>query len=281
MLLLKRYAAVRGKVVRLADFGAFVELEPGIDGLIHISEMSWSKKARKPSDIVKEGDVVEVVVLSLNPTDRRIALGLKQALGDPWEEVEKRFPVGTIVEAPVTNLAKFGAFVELAEGLEGMIHIGDISPDKRLNHPREEPAMGQKVRAVVLEIDQNRRRVRLGVKQLAPTSADSYISEHKPGDVVTGRLVEVGGANARVELGEGIVATCRIKPKETKPAEDKVERGKPDLSQLTAMLSDRWKKGGGESSASDPSEIKEGQIRSFRILSMDPAQKRIEIELAG
>jgi small subunit ribosomal protein S1 len=274
-------ARVRGKIARLADFGAFVELEPGVDGLIHVSEMSWSKKARKPSDIVKEGEAVEVVILSVNAAERRIALGLKQMLGDPWEEVDTRFPVGTIVEGPVTNLAKFGAFIELTEGLEGMIHIGEISPDKRLNHPREELAVGQKVRAVVLEIDRTRKRVRLGMKQLAPTSADSYIAEHKPGDVVTGRLVEVGGSSARVELGEGVVATCRIKPKESKEAELRVESGKPDLSQMTAMLSDKWKKGAGGSASSDAAAVKAGEIRSFRIVSLDPAQKRIEIELAG
>ncbi|MCW5976450.1 MAG: 30S ribosomal protein S1 [Bryobacteraceae bacterium] len=275
-------ARVRGKVARLADFGAFVELEPGVDGLIHVSEMSWSKRVKKPSDLLKEGDVVDVVVLSVNAADRRIALGLKQALGDPWEEVDKRFPVGSIVEGPVTNLAKFGAFVELTEGLEGMIHIGDIVPDKRLNHPREALAQGQKVRAIVLEIDRGRKRIRLGMKQLAPTSADTYIAEHKPGDVVTGRLVEVGGANARVELGEGVVATCRIqKQKEGKSAEPKAASGKADLSQLTAMLADKWKRGAGGPSGSDASGVREGQIRSFRIVSLDPAQKRIEIELAG
>ena len=275
-------ARVHGKVVRLADFGAFVELEPGVDGLIHVSEMSWSKKARKPSDTLKQGDTVEAAVLSVNAGERRIGLGLKQTLGDPWEEVDKRFPVGTIVEGPVTNIAKFGAFIELTEGLEGMIHIGDISPDKRLNHPREELAVGQKVRAVVLEIDLTRKRVRLGMKQLAPTSADAYIAEHKLGDVVTGRLVEVGSTNARVELGEGVVAICRMKPKETTKTEAKpVETGKPDLSQMTAMLSAKWKKGVGSASTPEPAAIHEGQIRTFRILSMDPAEKRIEIELAG
>src|SRR5579872_3456086 len=125
----------RGAVTRVTDFGAFVELEPGIEGLIHLSELSWSKKVRKPSDVVKPGDAVEVVVLGVNGAERRISLGLKQALGDPWEQAEKRFPVGSIVEGPITNLTKFGAFVQLDEALEGMIHVGDISAEKRINHP--------------------------------------------------------------------------------------------------------------------------------------------------
>ena len=165
---------VRGTVSRVADFGAFVELEPGVDGLIHVSEMSWSKKQIKPSEIVKPGDVVEVVVLSVNAADKRIALGLKQAVGDPWVEAEKNFAVGTIVEAPVTSLQSFGAFIELAEGIEGMIHIGDISREKRLTHPSEILKVGQKVKAQVLEMERGKRRIRLGMKQLEPTSSDEY-----------------------------------------------------------------------------------------------------------
>ena len=133
---------IKGKVSRVLDFGAFVELEPGVEGLIHVSEMSWSKKNVRAVDILKPGEMVDVVVLNVNPTDKRIALGLKQALGDPWEEALKKYPVGTAVEAPVTSLAKFGAFVELGEGIEGMIHIADITGEKRLNHPNEAPEAG-------------------------------------------------------------------------------------------------------------------------------------------
>jgi small subunit ribosomal protein S1 len=268
---------VKGRVSRVADFGAFVELEPGIEGLIHVSEMSWTtKKNLRPADIVKVGDSVEVVVLGVNTGERRIALGLKQALGDPWEEAVKKYPVGSAVEAPVTSLAKFGAFVDLGEGIEGMIHIGDISREKRLNHPNEVLKVGQKVKAQVLEADRERRRIRLGIKQLEPTSIDEYIAEHKAGDVVSGRLAEVSGNRARVELGEGVFAQCKLP--EQKQQEAAASASKADLSTLSAMLSAKWKSGTGQQTAAEP--LRAGQVRSFKILSVDPAQKKIELELA-
>jgi small subunit ribosomal protein S1 len=265
---------VKGKVARIADFGAFVELEPGVDGLIHVSELSWSKKQVKPGDILKVGEVVEVVILNVNPADKRIALGLKQALGDPWEEARKKYTVGAVVEAPVTSIQKFGAFVELGEGIEGMIHIGDISREKRLNHPNEVLTVGQKVKAQVLEVDGPKRRIRLGMKQLEPTSADEYIAENKVGDTVTGRIVDVSGNRAKVELGEGVYTWCKL------PVEKKTDEAKPsgDISSLTAMLAARWKTGPAESGAGEG--LRAGQIRSFRITSIDAAQKKIEVELA-
>ncbi|HVO97931.1 MAG TPA: 30S ribosomal protein S1, partial [Bryobacteraceae bacterium] len=172
----------RGKVARVADFGAFVELEPGIEGLIHVSEMSWTKKNVRAQDVVKEGDQVEVVVLGVNPADKRIALGLKQALGDPWEDAVKKYPAGSVAEGKVTSLTKFGAFVDLGDNIEGMIHIGDITHEKRLNHPNEALKVGETIKAQVLEADKERRRIRLGIKQLIPTSIDEYIAEHKAGD---------------------------------------------------------------------------------------------------
>src|ERR1035441_9931958 len=223
---------VKGTVTRVADFGAFVELEKGIEGLIHLSEMSWSRKVRKPSDVVKPGDQVEAVILGVNQADRRIALGLKQALGDPWADAAKRYAAGTVVEAPLTSLTNFGAFVQVAEGVEGMIHIGDISAEKRLNHPQEALKVGQPVKTVVLEIDCEKRRLRLGLKQLVPTSLDEYIAEHKEGNLVTGRVVDVSSGRARVELGEGIQATCRLSAAAAEP-EEKPAEGKVDLSSLT------------------------------------------------
>jgi small subunit ribosomal protein S1 len=268
---------VTGAVTRVTDFGAFVELEKGVEGLIHFSEMSWSKKVRKPADVVKPGDSVEVVVLGVNQAERRISLGLKQALGDPWADASNRFPAGSVVEAPVTSLTKFGAFVQLAEGVEGMIHIGDISAEKRLNHPQDVLKVGQAVKAQVLEIDTEKRRLRLGMKQLVPTSLDEYIAEHKEGDVVTGRMTDVSGDRARVELGEGIQATCRIES--TSSEEVEVTAPKADLSSLTSMLQARWK-GGSATGVPKREPARAGQIRSFRIARLDAGAKRIELILA-
>jgi small subunit ribosomal protein S1 len=268
---------VKGSVARLTDFGAFVNLEPGIDGLVHLSEMSWSKKVRKPSDVVNVGDAVEVVVLGVNTAEKRISLGLKQALGDPWEEVEKKFAIGAVVEGTVNNLANFGAFVDLGEGVEGMIHVGDITREKRLEHPKEVLKPGQVVKAQVLELDRERRRIRLGMKQLEPTSADSYISEHQEGETVTGRVVEVNDQRARIELGEGVYATCKLKASNGSESKS-TSADRPDLQSLTAMLSAKWKSGPTEK-ASGGDTPKVGQLRNFRILSLDPQQKRIQVEL--
>jgi len=238
--------------------------------------MSWSKKLRKPSDIVKPGDAVEAVVLKVYPAEKRIALGLKQALGDPWDDVLKNHPVGSVVEAPVTSLAKFGAFVDLGNGIEGMIHIGDMSREKRLNHPNEVLKEGQSVKAQVLEIDKERRRLRPGMKQLEPTSADAFIAEHSVGETVTGRVVDISAARARVELAEGVHATCRMNPEAGRPGGKSEGQGnRPDLSTMTAMLAARWKSGG----PTGPEGPKPGQVRNFKITVLDPTQKRIEVEL--
>jgi small subunit ribosomal protein S1 len=268
---------VRGKVARVAEFGAFVELEPGIEGLIHVSEMSWTKKNVRAQDVVKEGDNVEVVVLGVNPADKRIALGLKQALGDPWEEAIKKYTVGATAEGKISSMTNFGAFVDLGDNIEGMVHIGDISREKRLNHPNEMLKVGQTVKAQVLEADRERRRIRLGIKQLEPTSIDEYMAEHKAGDAVSGRLVEVSGQKAKVELGEGVFGWTKLPASEQKE-KAAASTGKVDLSSMTAMLSQRWKSGGaGEAAAAEAP--KAGQVRSFKILSIDTAAKRIELEL--
>jgi small subunit ribosomal protein S1 len=269
---------VRGSVTRVADFGAFVELEKGLEGLVHLSEMSWSKKVRKPSDVVNPGDQVEVVVLGVNQADRRISLGLKQALGDPWADVAQRFPAGSVVDGTVISLQKFGAFVQVAEGVEGMIHVGDISAEKRINHPQDVLKINQVVKAQVLEIDGEKRRLRLGMKQLVPTSLDEYIAEHKEGDVVTGRMTDVASGRARVELGEGVQGTCRMSASE---GQDEKEDAAPsaDLSSLTSMLAAKWKGGSGGSGKREA--VRAGQVRSFRIVKLDASSKKIELELAG
>jgi small subunit ribosomal protein S1 len=267
---------VRGTVTRLMDFGAFVELEPGIEGLIHVSEMSWTKRVRTPGDVVNTGDTVDVVILNVNPAERRISLGLKQALGDPWADVAQKFPVGSTIEGAVTNITKFGAFVQLAEGVEGMVHISEITAEKRLDHPRDVLHVGQVVKALVLEIDSAKRSIRLSMKQLIPSSADEYIAEHHIGDVVTGRMAKASGKEARVELGEGIVGVCRI-PDTTARNEESPSPAAADLSSLTSMLNARWKTGAG--ATSPPESVSAGQIRSFKIVKLDAATKRVELEL--
>jgi len=272
---------VRGKVVRLTDFGAFVELAPGVEGLIHLTEMSWSKKARKPSDVLKPGEMVEAVILTMNPAERRIGLGLKQALGDPWEEAPKKYPVGAVVEREIASLANFGAFVQMEDGLEGMIHVGDITREKRLNHPREALSVGQKVRAQVLEFDSQRRRIRLGMKQLEPTSADEFISEHKVGDIISGRVAEVSETRARIEVGEGVTALCNLPPKkEERSQKDAAGSAKADVSTLGAMLAARWKSGSSAAPAAGPEALSAGQVRQFRITALIPEKKQIQLELA-
>ena len=271
----------RGTVTRVLEFGAFVEVEPGIEGLIHVSEMSWAKKVRIASDVVKPGETVEVVILGVNQAEHRISLGLKQALGDPWASVAQSFAVGSAIEGPVTSLTKFGAFVQLAEGVEGMIHISDISAEKRIEYPQDVLKVGQLVKAQVLAVDTAKRLLRLGMKQLVPTSVDEYIAEHKEGDTVTGRMGEISGGHARVELGDGINATCRIAA--LSPARALVEEAmqsasKPDLSSLSSKLKAHWK-GGAAAVEAKPESARTGQIRKFRITRLDPAAKKIELEL--
>jgi small subunit ribosomal protein S1 len=280
----------RGAVTRVLEFGAFVELEPGIEGLIHVSEMSWGKKLRSASTLVKPGEIVDAVILGVNAGERRISLGLKQALSDPWAEVAQRFAAGSVIEGPVVSITKFGAFVQLSEGVEGMIHISEMSADKRINHPQEVLKVGQTVRAQVLAVDTEKRQLRLSMKQLVPSGLDEYIAEHKEGDVVTGRMIEVSDGHARVELGEGIHARCRMdapgagaeKSTQGKPdvsSSNASSSSKPDLSSLGSMLQARWK-GGAPAGEAKPEAVRAGQIRKFRIVKVDAATKKIELELA-
>ncbi len=291
---------ITGAVTRLTDFGAFVELEPGLEGLIHISEMSWAKKVRHPSDLLREGERVDAVVLSVKPPTGvesgpgepgRITLGLKQTLADPWLEVERRFSVGSQIEGPVTRIMGFGAFVQIAEGVDGLVHVSEIVADRRLNHPRDVLREGQRVKAVVLAIDSEKRQIKLSMKQLIPTSIDEYIAEHKVGDQVSGRVVELTPSGAVIELGEGIRAACRtdgapaagLSPSgastQTTAAAQTGKSGAPDLSQLSSMLKARWR-GNAPAPAAQPAPLAEGQIRSFKIVRLEADAKRIEVEAA-
>ncbi len=259
-------------MTRLTDFGAFVELEPGIEGMIHVSEMSWVKKVKRPSDILKVGDTVEAVILSVNQPERRMALGLKQALGDPWADAARKFAAGAAVEGPVTRLEKFGAFVQVADGVEGLVHISEITAERRLAHPHDALKVGQVVRAQVLAVDAEKRQMKLSMKQLVPTSIDEYLAEHKVGDVVSGRVIEDGG-RITAELGEGIRAECRLRAGEGTAG---AGGGGADLSALTERLQARWK---GKTPAG-PEPLRAGQVRNFKIVELDREGKRVAVEVA-
>jgi small subunit ribosomal protein S1 len=276
---------IKGVVTRLKDFGAFVELEPGIEGLVHVSEMSWARKVRHPSDMLKEGDVVEVVVLEVKAGERRIGLGLKQALGDPWERAEKELQPGTVVEGTIRNIANFGAFVEVLEGVEGLIHVSDITAEKRINHPNEVLKTGQKLKAVVLEMDRDKRRLKLGLKQLEPDERDDFISSCKVGDTVTGRVAKVSGRKAFIELGEHVEGVCSLDdlPAASAPSETEPQATAKDVASLSEMLQAAWKSGSGGSksrAASQGAKLEKGEVRSFRVTTLDPKSKSIEVTLA-
>lgn len=262
---------VRGTVTRLTDFGAFVEIRPGVEGLVHISEMSWSKRVHKPSDLLRTGEDVEAVVLKIDPGARRLSLGLKQVLGNPWDTIEERFPRGMVVEGTVRRLAKFGAFVEVEEGVEGLIHISDLSAERRVDHPSEVLKIGSPVKAVVLEADREKRRLKLGMKQLEATSLDDYLREHQPGDRVIGRVVRLEEGEAAIQLGEGVEGVCLLSAE--MPAAPQA------CGALGDALTAAWKGPLPEtvSGGSRPEPLQEGQLRSFVIQRLDPATKRIEL----
>jgi small subunit ribosomal protein S1 len=192
---------VVGRVMSITDYGAFVELEPGIEGLIHITEMTWSRRLKHPSKVVKVGDQVQAVVLSVQPAERRISLGIKQLEPDPWTTVEQRYSVGSIVEGRVRKLTDFGAFVEIEEGIDGLVHISDLSWSKRVKHPSEVLKKGQVVQAVVLHIDGANRRLSLGIKQLQPDAWETFFRSHQVGDVVRGRVTRAATFGVFVGIG--------------------------------------------------------------------------------
>lgn len=270
---------VTGTVARLTDFGAFIELLPGVEGLIHVSEMSWTKKNPRPSDLLKQGDSVEAQILGINIADKRISLGLKQVLGDPWADVAERLPAGTVIEAaPVVSLQKFGAFVQVAEGVEGMIHVGDITNEKRIEDPKDVLKKGDSVRCIVLEVDKDKRRIRLGMKQLEPTKLDEWVAEHSAGETITGRVAEVRDGRAQIELGEGVSGICRFST-ENKGSSGGNNTQKADVSSAAALLAAKFKQGVGAPETGPKLRI--GETRQFRILAIDPQKKRIDLELAN
>jgi small subunit ribosomal protein S1 len=258
---------VQGKVVGVTDYGAFVQIEPGVEGLVHVSEMSWSKRTKHPSKVVKVGDQVDVVVLEVKTDQRRISLGLKQTLADPWEAAAEKYPVGTIVTGRIRNLADFGAFVEIEEGMEGLIHISDVSWTERIKHPSEKFKKGDTVEAKVLKVDSENRRLSLGIKQLKDIWAD-WFTAHKVGEVIKGKVARTTDFGAFVELAEGIEGLCHVseieerRPKgardkggrEAAPQQAKAARG----ARVTAVLT-------------------AGTEYDFKILRLEPEQHKISL----
>jgi small subunit ribosomal protein S1 len=199
---------VIGRVVSVTDYGAFVELEPGVEGLIHISEMTWSRRMKHPGKVVKAGDEVEAVVLDVKPKERRVSLGIKQLEPDPWTTVAERYSIGSVVEGRIRKLADFGAFVEIEEGVDGLVHISDLSWTKRVKHPSELLKKGQLVQAAILNIDAGNRRLSLGIKQLQPDAWEQFFRTHQTGDTVRGRVCRAANFGVFVELAPGVEALC-------------------------------------------------------------------------
>src|SRR5438552_11208305 len=201
---------ITGKIASVADYGAFVELEPGVEGLVHVSEMSWSKRIKHPSKIVSPGDTVEVEVLSVDPRARRVSLGMKQVQENPWKTIGERYHVGDRVHGRVRNLTDFGAFIEIEDGVDSLVHVSDISWTRRVKHPGEVLKKGQQVDAVITTIDPENRRMSLSIKDLEPNAWNDFVAAHKPGDIVKGKIARFAGFGAFVELGDNLEGLCHI-----------------------------------------------------------------------
>ncbi|MCM3873296.1 MAG: 30S ribosomal protein S1 [Pyrinomonadaceae bacterium] len=201
---------VGGRIASVADYGAFVELENGVEGLVHVSEMSWSKRVKHPSKIVNPGDTVEVEVLSVDPKARRISLGMKQIQENPWQTLHDRYQIGTRVHGRVRNLTDFGAFIEIEDGVDGLVHVSDISWSRRIKHPSEVLKKGQEIDAIITSIDTENRRLSLSIKDLEPNAWERFVNEHKPGDVVKGKIARFANFGAFVELDDNLEGLCHI-----------------------------------------------------------------------
>ncbi|MGH9943316.1 MAG: 30S ribosomal protein S1 [Pyrinomonadaceae bacterium] len=218
---------VQGKIASVTDYGAFVELEPGVEGLVHVSEMSWSKRMKHPSKLVNVGDTVEAEVLGVDPRARRISLGMKQTQPNPWETLRERYQIGTRVSGRVRNLTDFGAFIEVEDGVDGLVHVSDISWNKRVKHPGEVLKKGQEIEAVITNIDTENRRLSLSIKDTEPSAWDRFVSEHRPGDVVHGKITRFANFGAFVELAEGLEGLCHV----SELSEERVEKPE-DVAQI-------------------------------------------------
>ena len=240
-------ARVRGRVLSVTDYGAFVELEQGIEGLVHVSEMTWSKRMKHPSKLVKPGDEAETTILAVNPSDRRISLGMKQLQENPWEHLSERYPAGTMVEGRVRNLTDFGAFIEIEDGIDGLVHVSNLSWTKRVKHPSEILKKGEKVKAVVLGVEAENRRLSLGIKQLQPDVWETFFDQHRAGDVVKGKVLRTAQFGAFVEIAEGIEGLCHV-------------------SEATDQTG-------------APVKLETGTEYDFKIIKMNPEEKKVGLSL--
>ncbi len=213
-------AKITGRVSSVTDYGAFIELEPGVEGLVHVSEMSWSKRSASPKKLVRSGDTVEVQVLGVDTVDRRISLGMKQLMTNPWQTVHERYRVGQTVRGKVRNLTDFGAFIEIEDGIDGLVHVSDITHSKKLKHAKDVLKRDQEVEAVIKNIDTDNRRMALSIKELTPSAWDAFVSSHKPGDVVRGKISRFTGFGVFVELGNELEGLCHI----SELSDERVER---------------------------------------------------------
>jgi small subunit ribosomal protein S1 len=240
-------ARVHGRVLSVTDYGAFVELEQGIEGLVHVSEMTWSKRMKHPSKLVKPGDDVETVILAVNPADRRISLGMKQLLENPWEHLGEKYPTGATVEGRVRNLTDFGAFIEIEDGIDGLVHVSNLSWTKRVKHPSEVLKKGEKVRAVVLGVEPENRRLSLGIKQLQPDVWETFFAQHRVGDLVKGKVLRTAQFGAFVEIAEGVEGLCHV------------------------------------SEATDghgaPIKLEQGSEHEFKIIRLNPEEKKVALSI--
>jgi len=238
-------ARVKGRVVSITDYGAFIEIEPGIEGLVHVSEMTWSKRVKHPSKLLSVGQEVEAQVLEVDSNNRRISLGIKQIEPNPWETLQERYGVGTRVKGRVRNLTDFGAFIEIEDGIDGLVHVSDISWTKRIKHPSEALKKNQEVEAVITAIDVENRRLSLSIKDLEPNAWDKFFDMHHLGDVVTGKVTRFANFGAFVELEDGIEGLCHV-------------------SELSDNHVDK-----------PEDAVKQGQTLQFKILKMDREARKI------
>jgi small subunit ribosomal protein S1 len=211
---------LKGKVSSVTDYGVFVELEPGVEGLVHVSEVSWSKRSKTPKRMFKNGDEVDVQVLGVDTDERRISLGMKQLQENPWDTVDQKYSVGSKVRGKVRNLTDFGAFVELEDGIDGLVHISDITWDKKIKHPKDVLKKDDEVDAIVTSIDKRGQRLSLSIKELTPSAWESFVATHRPGDVVRGKISRFAGFGVFVELVDGLEGLCHI----SELSDERVER---------------------------------------------------------